>query len=121
MSNLIKFFAPVLLASVGTMVSLPALAADTGTAVSGSSIINCSGSANQDYVDKVCVPLQQNADSLLSGAAKAPDPILMTQKLNIDDYRLKGVDAIINSTSGQSNVIPGTETTTTQPVEPWHL
>lgn len=123
MSKLIRSFAPVLLASVGMMVSLPALAAESGGAVSGSSLVTCSSEStpNQDYLDKVCVPLQQYADSLLNNAAKAPDPVLMTQKLNIDDYRIKGVDAIIKSTTGQSSVIPGTGTTTTQPEAPWHL
>lgn len=123
MSNLVKSYAPILLASVGMMmVSLPALGADSGT-VSATSIVDCTNSTNQDYIDKVCLPLQQYANGLLNGAAKAPDPTLMTQKLNIDDYRAKGVAAIIQfqSTTGGSSTIPSGGTTTTEPETPWHL
>lgn len=120
MSNLIKTYAPILLASVGIMLSLPAMGADSG-GVSGSSIIKCDGIPNQDYVTNVCLPLQTKADDLLNNTAKAPAPIIMTQQLNIDEYRAKGIDAIIKSTSGQSTVIPGGGTTTTEPETPWHL
>lgn len=122
MSNLVKSYAPILLASVGMMISLPAMGAESG-AVSGSSIVKCSGSTNQDFVDKVCLPLQQYADGLLGTSAKAPDPVVMKEPLNMNEYRAKGVDAIIQfqSTTGQSSTIPSGGTTTTEPETPWHL
>ena len=122
MSNLVKSYAPILLASVGMMVSLPALGADSGT-VSATSIVNCTGSSNQDYVDKVCLPLQGYDNGLLNGVAKAPDPKVMTQKLDMDEYRAKGVAAIIEfqSTTGGSSTVNSGGTTTTEPETPWHL
>lgn len=122
MSNLMKSCASILFASsVGVMVSLPVLAAEGG--VSGASIISCDNIPNQDYVTNVCLPLQSKADDLLNNTAKAPAPIIMTERLNIDEYRAKGIDAIINSTTGKTNVIPssGGDTKPNDQDTSWHL
>lgn len=123
MSNLIKTYGTLILASSGLLfVSLPAHSADA-PAVTGSSIINCSGaSLDPDYVQLVCLPLQKNADDLLNGKAKAAAPIIMTQQLDIDEYRAKGVGAIIKSSQEENNVNSGLGSGNQNKVEvPWSL
>lgn len=121
MSNLIKSYLSIFLASVGMLfVSLPAMGADSPT---GQSIINCSVEGlSEDYKSHVCLPLQAKANELLGGYAKAPEPTLMIEKLNMLEYRAKGVDAIISSTKKTSSVNPsgGTSGGTITEV-PWTL
>lgn len=118
MSNLIKSYAPILLASAGMVFfSSPAMGATTGE-----SIINCdSASYSDDYKVNVCKPLQDRADELLTGRAKAADPILMTEKLNIEDYRAKGIQAVVAASKGSSSVNPAGGSTSQKDEIPWSL
>lgn len=81
------------------------------------SLVNCSGVGNEpseNFKKHVCVPLQKEADQLLNkpeGRARAAEPILMTQKLNIQEYRDKGIAAVVQFSKGQSAVNSSTANT----------
>ena len=112
MSNkLMKSCIPVFL-TAASMAMLLICSAAKGQA-SGESIIKCDmPGLSSDYIEKVCKPLQISTNSLLSGPAKAADPIIITEKLNMTEYRSDKVNAVIAASKDSKNLIPiGSEPT----------
>jgi hypothetical protein len=105
MSGLKRKFGILIRASVcGVVLVAPSVS----LAVSSSSLLDCSGGSSL-YVSNVCTPLQKHIQDLLDKTARAPDPIIMTQPLNINDYQAKGI-ADVTQSSGGGNVNNASET-----------
>ena len=70
-------------------------------AADGKSFLDCSNRAgeSQAYIDSVCIPVQNHINELFSSSAQAPSPIVMTNLLDMQDYRAKGIAAIVQSSS----------------------
>jgi hypothetical protein len=103
MSDFIKYIKASVLGGALFFSVLPASHADTG--VSGTSIIDCSvAGLSEDYKSQVCIPLQNRVDQLLNGIAQPPIPTVMKEALNIQEYRAKGVNAIIKFSKDNNNI-----------------